>query len=64
MVTSHTTRRSFATNLYKSGFQSRGIMAITGHKTEEAFVSYIKVNEEGHAEMLLEHWEKKINLNT
>ena len=47
IVTSHKVRRSFATNLYKSVFPSRGIMAITGYKTEEAFGSYIKVNEEG-----------------
>lgn len=56
MVTSHTARRSFATNLYKSGFPSISIMAITGHKTEKAFYSYIKVNEEEHAEMLMKHW--------
>ncbi len=56
MVTSHTARRSFATNLYKSGFPSISIMAITGHKTEKAFYSYIKVNEEEHAEMLKKHW--------
>jgi integrase len=60
MVTSHTARRSFATNLYKSGFPSISIMAITGHKTEKAFYSYIKVNEEEHAEMLKKHWA---NLN-
>ncbi len=56
MVTSHTARRSFATNLYKSGFPTIGIMSITGHKTEKAFLSYIKVNAEQHAEMLLKHW--------
>ncbi|WP_299581750.1 tyrosine-type recombinase/integrase [uncultured Sunxiuqinia sp.] len=61
MVTSHTARRSFATNLYKSGFPSISIMAITGHKTEKAFYSYIKVNEEEHAEMLLKHWESQHN---
>ena len=60
MVSSHTARRSFATNLYKSGFPSISIMAITGHKTEKAFYSYIKVNEEEHAEMLMKHWAKKI----
>jgi integrase len=59
MVASHTMRRSFATNLYKSGFPSISIMAITGHKSEKAFYSYIKVNEEEHAEMLRRHWEKQ-----
>ncbi len=56
MVTSHTARRSFATNLYKSGFPSISIMAITGHKTEKAFLSYIKVSQEEHAELLMKHW--------
>ncbi|MGQ8335818.1 phage integrase SAM-like domain-containing protein [Sunxiuqinia sp. A32] len=59
MVSSHTARRSFATNLYKSGFPSLSIMAITGHKTEKAFYSYIKVKEEEHAEMLMKHWRSK-----
>ncbi|MBN2660432.1 MAG: tyrosine-type recombinase/integrase [Tannerellaceae bacterium] len=63
MVTSHTARRSFATNLYKDGFPAIGIMAITGHKTERAFLSYIKVNEEEHAEMLLKHWTDKTQEN-
>jgi len=35
-------------------------MANTGHKTEKAFYGYIKVNEEEHAEMLKDHWEKSL----
>jgi integrase len=58
LVTTHTARRSFATNLYKSGFPSLSIMAITGHKTEEAFLKYIKVTSEEHAIKLQEHWNK------
>ncbi len=59
MVTSHTARRSFATNLYKSGLPSITIMAITGHSTESAFLSYIKVTEEEHAEIIMKHWKKQ-----
>tara|TARA_R110002050_G_scaffold187306_1_gene321747 strand:- start:22815 stop:24023 length:1209 start_codon:yes stop_codon:yes gene_type:complete len=59
MVTSHTARRSFATNLYKLDVPSITIMAITGHKTEKAFYAYIKVNAEEHAELLLKHWNKE-----
>jgi hypothetical protein len=33
-------------------------MAITGHKTEKAFLSYIKVTPEEHAKKLERHWEK------
>lgn len=35
-------------------------MAMTGHKTEKAFLSYIKVSEEEHAEMLMEHWKSQL----
>ena len=58
LVSSHTARRSFATNLYKSGFPAISIMQITGHKSERAFLKYIKVTPEEHAEMLQEHWMK------
>jgi len=58
LVSSHTARRSFATNLYKSGFPAISIMKITGHKTESAFLKYIKVTPEEHARLLQEHWEK------
>ncbi|MBN2165476.1 MAG: tyrosine-type recombinase/integrase [Marinilabiliaceae bacterium] len=59
MVKSHTARRSFATNLYKSGLPSITIMAMTGHSTEKAFLSYIKVTEEEHAEIVMKHWRKQ-----
>ncbi len=58
LISSHTARRSFATNLYKSGFPTIGIMKLTGHRTERAFLKYIKVNEDEHAQMLAAHWAK------
>lgn len=58
LISSHTGRRSFATNLYKAGFPSRSIMAVTGHKTEAAFLKYIKVTPEEHAVLLQEFWLK------
>ena len=58
LVSSHTARRSFATNLYRSGFPTISIMAITGHRTEAAFLKYIKVSREEHAELLAKHWQK------
>ncbi len=58
LVSSHTARRSFATNLYKSNFPAISIMKITGHKTEKAFLKYIKVTPEEHAKLLAEHWNK------
>jgi integrase len=59
LVTTHTARRSFATNLYKNGFPTISIMAITGHTTEKSFLKYIKVTPDEHALKLQEHWENK-----
>ena len=59
LTTTHTARRSFATNLYKSGFPAISIMAITGHKTETSFLKYVKVTPEEHAKLLIEHWRKE-----
>jgi integrase len=59
LVSSHTARRSFATNMYKSGFPAISIMQITGHKTEKAFLRYIKVTPEDHATLLEMHWKKQ-----
>lgn len=57
LISSHTCRRSFATNLYKSDFPSYSIMQITGHKTEKAFLNYIKVTPKEHALKLKKHWD-------
>ena len=34
-------------------------MKITGHKTEAAFLKYIKVTPDEHARMLEDHWNKQ-----
>lgn len=57
LVSSHTCRRSFATNLYLMNFPTLSIMRITGHTTEASFLQYIKVTPKEHAEKLLAHWE-------
>lgn len=59
LVSSHTARRSFATNLFLSGFPTLSIMKITGHKTEKAFMQYIKVTNDQHANLLRKHWLNK-----
>ena len=38
MITSHTARRSFATNMYHRGISPVMIMSITGHKKESTFL--------------------------
>jgi len=53
LVTVHTGRRSFATNLYKTGAVTvRDIMAVTGHKSESAFYKYIRITPEESADRL------------
>lgn len=59
LVSSHTARRSFATNLFLSGFPTLSIMQITGHRTETAFMKYIKVTANQHATLLRQHWTTK-----
>lgn len=55
LITTHTARRSFATNAYKAGVPTIAIMKITGHTKESTFLKYIKVSEQENAEMLKTH---------
>ncbi len=57
-ISSHTARRSFATNYYLQGFPTIDLMKITGHKTEKAFLTYIKVTKMEAAKRLGEHIRK------
>lgn len=52
IITTHTARRSAATNMYKAGIPSISIMKITGHTTEKAFMKYIKISAEENAELM------------
>ncbi len=52
LVTSHTARRSFATNAFKAGIPAISIMKITGHRTEAAFMKYIKISKEENAVLI------------
>jgi integrase len=64
LVSSHTARRSFATNYYLQGFPTLDLMKITGHRTESSFMKYIKVSKLDTAKRLSEHikmnWSKKL----
>lgn len=55
LVTSHTARRSFATNAYLAGVPPISIMKITGHKTESSFMKYIKISDKENAIQLKAH---------
>ena len=60
-VSAHTARRSFATNMYKLNLPTLSIMKITGHKTEKAFLTYIKISEDEHAERAAEMFAQHYN---
>ena len=50
VISSHTARRSAATNMYNSGrMKTLQIMLITGHTTEKNFFRYIKIGREENA---------------
>lgn len=54
LITSHTARRTYATLMFKSGVPSLLIMAVTGHKTEASFLTYIRATNEDKAKMMAE----------
>ena len=49
-ITFHTSRRTFATNLYHKGMSTLAIMSMTGHTSEANFLKYIKIEKEEYAE--------------
>lgn len=55
LVTSHTARRSFATNAYIADVPTLDIMRVTGHKTEKAFLQYIKIDAQETAKKMAKH---------
>jgi integrase len=63
-VSSHTARRSMATNYYLEGFPVIDLMKITGHKTESSFLRYIKISKLDVARRLQAHikknWSEKL----
>lgn len=55
LITVHTARRSFATNLYLAKMDTLMIMKMTGHKTEKSFLKYIRVSEQDNATRASKH---------
>ena len=50
-VTSHTMRRTLATNDFILGVPNKFIMAITGHQTEKSFMKYIRLSKTEEANL-------------
>ena len=55
LISTHTARRSFATNMFLANIPTISIMKITGHTTERAFMKYIKITQEQNADKLMAH---------
>lgn len=55
LISSHTARRSAATNMFLAGIPVFRIMLLTGHKTEVAFFRYIRITREENAVVLSGH---------
>jgi integrase len=51
-ITTHTARRSFATNFLHRGIPPDTIMGVTGHKTPAEFYKYIRTTPGEHAEVI------------
>lgn len=60
LLSSHTARRSFATNAYLRGWPTLSIMKITGHTTERQFLKYIRVDKEENALRIIDMENKKL----
>ncbi len=60
-LSTHTARRTFATNELKDGTPISLIMAATGHLTEKAFWKYIRTTPEEKAKLLEIQWQKREN---
>ena len=54
-ITTHTARRSGATNMYLAGVDLKFIQDILGHSKIEQTISYIKVSAEDNAKRLINH---------
>ena len=61
LITTHTARRSFATNMYKRGYSPVQIMSITGHKKESTFLKYIRITNEESVRMISLDYKKKVS---
>lgn len=55
LIRTHTCRKSFATNAFLAGLPTLAIMKITGHRTEQQFLRYVRISEQENAENLINH---------
>lgn len=61
-ISSHTARRSWATNAYKRGLSLSRIMSVTGHKSEACLRRYLKIEKNEDALMTANELSKYMSL--
>jgi integrase len=61
LITTHTGRRSLATNLYLDGIKPEIAMKATGHATEEQYLKYVKASLNEHIEVINKKWSEALN---
>ena len=62
LISTHTGRRSYCTNSYELGIKPFSIMKVSGHKTESAFMRYIRQTSAHAADQVAEGWNKKTDI--
>lgn len=63
-ISSHTARRSFASNAYLRGVPVHTIMAVTGHRSESSFKLYLRLSSVDHAKNYLDHLESEAKIRS
>lgn len=63
MLTTHTARRSFATNAYSAGIGIASIIAVTGHSSERSFRTYLRLDVQDKATMAADNFKDFIQMS-
>ena len=63
VISSHSMRRSFATNFYEAGFPVSELILITNHSTEKQFFDYVKADKKNNAIKVLTKYKKLMGNN-
>lgn len=64
MLSSHTARRSFATNAYQRGVPIKSIMAVTGHRSERSLRLYLRLDTRDKALMAARDFGRFLQIAT
>lgn len=62
-ITTHTMRRSFATNLVLAGVPHYIVMRLTGHKSLSAFERYIRITRQQAADVVAQRYEEAMPMH-